>query len=647
MISIIKPNIIFHLIEDIHMKPRNFSCELEFCGHKKINFHERPIGEKNFSKTKDKFKTKITLFIENKIYKSVISLYYGENHLTILRSARVGTTYEIINFFPKNSQMKPIDKIDFFIENNQKISAKYFDTIGNDYKRRFLLVNFPIYIKLNFIGIKKMKENLSYKIDMFENDIIIHENKESPSKEKIKLNDFNKMTTISKEIENFIKNERTKVNFDQMKKIIEELQPYDNYFNQNLMNKEDNNWRSEEFNFYYYYFQFKLYLMYVTNKDSTKITYYQAANQIFKNTFKELEKMKNVTFFQKICAIVSLYIRFKTDCENKENKSHLIGQYKLINIDDNKIKCYNLVYEFISKIINNLKENSLIYLPLLQVNSGFSRDINSEDKNDIFELSMLNANMIKRHLKLLMPKLFFVIRHPTIHSKRGSICKATGFLFIYESSIFKNLIGMDIDDIINKYPEDAAVMVSFVILHEIFMHKKIRSNDDYEEGKETPPKFIGPKYEIKNFYYSSNNKNLDPLNIYNKDKENENKISEEGESGKMLEYFFENKNFEIMTYLKKYLGLGELLNRVDLIVDENFDRLHCYIAKKIEEGIAKPLLKEKFKKNNYKNIDSEEKDQDKIKAKMELEEENEEEEEEESDEELSEETKRLMKLVTD
>lgn len=39
--------------------------------------------------------------------------------------------------------------------------------------------------------------------------------------------------------------------------------------------------------------------------------------------------------------------------------------------------------------------------------------------------------------------------------------------------LFFNQIGKNIDNIINDQPEDAAVMISFVILHEIFMHKKL------------------------------------------------------------------------------------------------------------------------------------------------------------------------------
>ena len=217
-------------------------------------------------------------------------------------------------------------------------------------------------------------------------------------------------------------------------------------------------------------------------------------------------------------------------------------------------------------------------------------------------------------------------------------------MFIYETSIFDNEIKKDIDSIINKQPEDAAIIISFVILNEIFMHKKIRSNEDFEKGRETPSKFIGPKYEIKHFYYSSNKKNADPLSIYNKDKENKNNICKEGESGKMLEYILENKNFEVVTYLKKYIGFGELLEKVDFIVDKNWDALHSYVANKIKEGKAKLLLKDKRNKNNDNKIDFNENDEDMLKGEME---EDEDEEEEEESSEKSKETKRLLSLQTD
>ena len=640
-----QPSIIFQIINDENILLKTFYIELEFLSGDKINLNQKFIIEtKFFPKAKDKFKTNLILHVDNSTHKFTITLYYSENHVTIYKSTKIGVTYEIIQIFDNNT-IKPLDSVDFISDNNKVISANFFDVIGNTFRRRYLLVNFPINVKLNINKRNKMKENSSYKINLLPNDIIIQECTKNKKNMKKQLNDINEINSIVNKIKDIVKKDRKNTDYDKMNKIINEMKQYDEYFNQNLLNKEDETWSKDEFILYYHYFLFKLFLNYACIDDNRKFEYYHSAMKIFEEVYGELEKISNVSIYEKICAIVSLYTRFKIDCENKENKGYLIADYKLINMNDNKIECYNLAYKFIKNIIEKLSENSFIFLPLLQVNSGYNKNINSDDEKEVFELSMTNVNMVKRHLNILLPNLFFTVRHPTITLKRGSTCKATGNMFIYETSIFNNKLGKSIEDILENQPEDAAVIISFVILHEIFMHKKIRANEDFTPGKETPSKFIGPKYEVKNFYYSNNKKNLDPLSIYNKNKEYENKIPNEGESGKILEYFLENKNFEIMNYLKKYLGFGELLNSVDLIVDKDLDKLHKYIINKIKDGKAKPLLKEKLKKNKESKYDYYEYDEEMI-DKNKGEEEEEEEDSEESSE-LSEETKRCLSLQTD
>ena len=50
-----------------------------------------------------------------------------------------------------------------------------------------------------------MKESSSYKISKFPKDIIFQEIKESPLIKKVKLNDFIKMKSLAKEIDEFNK----------------------------------------------------------------------------------------------------------------------------------------------------------------------------------------------------------------------------------------------------------------------------------------------------------------------------------------------------------------------------------------------------------------------------------------------------------
>ena len=133
--------------------------------------------------------------------------------------------------------------------------------------------------------------------------------------------------------------------------------------------------------------------------------------------------------------------------------------------------------------------------------------------------------------------------------------------------------------------------------------------------------------------------------------------TKEGECGHILEYYFENKEFEIINYLKKYLGFGGLLNKVDLIVDENLSQLHSYIKNKLNDSSVQLLFKEKISNFKSKKNELDENDEDKYEKKDEGEEEEEgeekeegekgEEEEEEEDDEKSEETKKLLKLETD
>ena len=55
-----RPSIVFHLINDKNSNIKFFGVELEFLGKKKINLDEKLIiDEKNFPKSKDKFKTKL------------------------------------------------------------------------------------------------------------------------------------------------------------------------------------------------------------------------------------------------------------------------------------------------------------------------------------------------------------------------------------------------------------------------------------------------------------------------------------------------------------------------------------------------------------------------------------------------------------
>ena len=285
----------------------------------------------------------------------LITIYYGENHITILKISNLGAFFEVIQIYSKLIG-SPLNKIDFDSRNNNSILVVHFDTINNLFRRRFLMVNFPIKIKLNIKNLNKMEENSSYKINILPNDIIVQKNNETKC-EKIKMHDFKEMKEISKEINKTIQED----NLKKISSIIKKLSPYEDYFNKYLINKEKFKWNSDKFESFYHYCKFKLFLNYSCVDERCQVEYYISAIKIFTNMYEELSGITNVNYYEKICAITSFYRKLKSDFENKENKCFLIGEYKLININDNKNYCYKLVYEFINNIINNLKENSKIF----------------------------------------------------------------------------------------------------------------------------------------------------------------------------------------------------------------------------------------------------------------------------------------------
>ena len=157
------------------------------------------------------------------------------------------------------------------------------------------------------------------------------------------------------------------------------------------------------------------------------------------------------------------------------------------------------------------------------------------------------------------------------------------------------------------------------------MHKKFRFDMVSIDGKKTPIKFIGLKFDIKSFFYTNEKANLDCLAIYTKKKEKLKNLPENGESGRMFEYFFGNEDKigkPLIYILKTYIGFGDLINKVNLVVDRDADKLLDYINKKIQDGNAKPLLKnellnrkrkrEELKdiiENNNNDFESEEKEE--------------------------------------
>ena len=106
------------------------------------------------------------------------------------------------------------------------------------------------------------------------------------------------------------------------------------------MNKGEDNWNSDEFISYFHYFKFKLFLNYTYVNNNRQVAIYNSAIKIFTNIYEQLKKIYNISNYEKIYAITSLYRRLKEDFNNKENIAYLIGEYTLIQMMKKKFLNY-------------------------------------------------------------------------------------------------------------------------------------------------------------------------------------------------------------------------------------------------------------------------------------------------------------------
>lgn len=617
----IAPKIICHIIKDKKYFSKIFKVNFSFLKNEAFDM-STPFNIKSqyFGVLKDKIRTKIVLELENIKIEFPIILYYGENHINIFISKNIGVCYEIINQLSyenkegnENKENNEINEITFQYESHKYIIS-HFDTFGNKYRKRFLAVNVPINIDLNNINFQKIKNLLSYKISIFpSNNVLVQE---------IKTDVEHKSLIIEKDIKDFI-NKNVPIIFDNKitkeernklyKEINNKISPHKEYFRQDLIKLKNKDWEFTDYTLFYNYYRFSLLALSENNNVKIKNYFKEALKQFEKINLELFNFQDQLTNYEKILALFSLYHTLILDGIDKYNKDHICGEYFLLDTKNFGYKSYELAFNFITNIIKNLREDSLIFYPILQANSGFSKNINSEDEKEIFEISMLNIENIKTHLSTLIPRIIFRVRNRALLSKRGLIIKTSGGIFVYETTIFNNNIGLDYDEFLQNHPEDTAILISFTILHELFMHKKLRDNEEYISGKETPGKFIGKKFKIENFYYTNIKNNLDCLSIYTDDKKKLKTSCEDGECGKMFEYFFEEPNNHIIYILKNYLGFSDLLNKVDLVVQQDLKELQKYVIEKSKNNeivklVNTKTLGNKLNRNEGSNEEIEEKD---------------------------------------
>ena len=303
---------------------------------------------------------------------------------------------------------------------------------------------------------------------------------------------------------------------------------------------------------------------------------------------KKFFKIDNISLYDKLKIMISLksFLTF----ENYENSFIDIVEYNKLTGESPFIQGYL----FYKKIIENLKQESLLTFFYNQLNSGEGFDYMSN--TNCYKLKYIPLNLIKIHLLFNYNdnKYFFIYEKNT---------NKNAFTESYSKDIFFNLSSIKIVRPTFYNPkkhnlENDSIKIGLIHLHEN-SHSKFRRNKTF--NMKSPRGLL--QSDLKLFY-----------NDYITFEYNNNEISnfiKHGESGKALEYILFKDN-DAISQLLIHENLEELNNYNLYIQDNNLDLIkikdeilnqntYSYLNKKFDCKASSPSKKIKelnFKKKN-------------------------------------------------
>ena len=274
---------------------------------------------------------------------------------------------------------------------------------------------------------------------------------------------------------------------------------------------------------------------------------------------------------------------------------------------------YNEAKKFNETFIDNLTEDSEMFLFLLQINSGSS--INKLTNDLTARISMLKLEQIKEHLRNSIPN--YVIRINYLCGFKGLTFNETKCTLISELNLFNNFL----DDIelkggITDEKYNKRLILSNLLQHERFGHIKFSLNfysfkqdkgknlfnTIYEDDEPLSPRQF---YKIKNEENKSEEKLIEIIQILKIESGEEVKM---GESGIAFNVFLTRGNEENMNILRftnadftkifkqpELFAANDLTSLNKLIKESAFNcNLNNYQFKKISDGKYELNLEESF-----------------------------------------------------
>ena len=270
------------------------------------------------------------------------------------------------------------------------------------------------------------------------------------------------------------------------------------------------------------------------------------------------------------------YIIFKNFKEQKDkeqrggeqkNKEKIDKEPKNIEEEGNSV--FNLSFQFIDNFIEQLTSKSALFYPLLLLDGG----LYYHENETLYGFDFQNCEIIKKHLKELIPDELFIYKYDNLEKEKGFNFKGLKTIFINKFTVLDNYKGDPLlKDSNIKVVKHYAMKTSKVMMHESFGHNKLL----YGQSKpiDSPRIFFNKEKKLitmipkslKNSYDTNEN-----IFFINKD-------SIIGEGGNFFEYFFgiyEDKM--LIDLIHEISDVGKLIDNVKYFVGENLDVLRKYI----------------------------------------------------------------------
>ena len=318
--------------------------------------------------------------------------------------------------------------------------------------------------------------------------------------------------------------------------------------------------------------------------------------QYFIKFKSELEKDSNLENYMRNLIILEFSYIF-------ESKKNLL-KFEKINFTyynrkhlEKDSPLYN-AFEFLEKFIEDLDEKSPFIYPLILIDSGnfFYK------KKDVYGLGLINKEILKSHLKNILPEILIFIDDEEEYYDQGSTNKVLGITVLnlaskYLSSLKKITVDKKITDL--NINNNAALILFILLFHEILGHNR---------GGYSPKSnnfLLSP-----NVFYHKQKRRLLKLVDKNSQSSNDDEIKiirdDDKDAGYFLEYFIGECKYGFFSVLiEKMLTNNVNLNFIfdNNLWNEKIEVMRKYIELKYTLFLFnKNLLNNKLYKDIYEEI---------------------------------------------